>query len=110
LLYSVGTKKRNTKILLTAAIVSALGIILNRLNISVIAFKWDSAMHYIPSWMEVEITLAIIFAEIWVFRWVVNRMPVLSESPAWAKQIERELQEESQPVVVEGAAAYRETA
>jgi Ni/Fe-hydrogenase subunit HybB-like protein len=109
LLYAVGTRKRNNKILLTAAIVSALGIILNRLNISVIAFKWDSPMHYIPSWMEIEITLAIIFAEIWVFRWVVNRMPVLSESPAWAKQIERELAEGPQPVVAEGA-AYRKTA
>jgi len=109
LLFALGTKKRNTKILLAAAIVAALGIILNRLNISVIAFKWYSPMHYVPSWMEIEITLAIIFAEIWVFRWVVNRMPVLSESPAWAKQIERELAEGPQPVVAEGA-SYRETA
>jgi hypothetical protein len=27
--------------------------------------------------MEIEVTLAVISAEIWVFRWVVNRMPVL---------------------------------
>jgi hypothetical protein len=27
--------------------------------------------------MEVVITLAIVSAEIWIFRWVVNRMPVL---------------------------------
>jgi hypothetical protein len=27
--------------------------------------------------MEVVITLGIVSAEIWIFRWVVNRMPVL---------------------------------
>jgi Ni/Fe-hydrogenase subunit HybB-like protein len=67
----------------TAAILSLLGIVLNRLNVSVIAFKWDAAVRYVPTWMEVEVTLAVICAEIWVFRWIVNRMPVLNEPPAW---------------------------
>jgi hypothetical protein len=62
-----------------------IGIILNRLNVSVIAFRWDAAVHYVPTWMEVVVTLAVIFTEVWVFRWVINRMPVLRESPAWAK-------------------------
>jgi hypothetical protein len=30
--------------------------------------------------MEIEVTLAVISAEIWVFRWVVNRMPVLGST------------------------------
>ena len=30
------------------------------------------------------ITLAIIFIEIWVFRWIVNLMAVLRSVPAWA--------------------------
>jgi hypothetical protein len=34
--------------------------------------------------MEIEITLAIILIEIWAFRWVVNRMPVLRAQPSWA--------------------------
>ena len=111
LLFLMGTKKRDDKVLLTAAIVAALGIILNRLNVSVVAFKWYSPMHYFPSWMEIEITLAVIFSEIWVFRWVVNRMPVLSESPAWAKQIERELAAEAkEPVLVPEVVGQRETA
>jgi len=53
-----------------------LGIILNRLNISVIAFNWNATVKYYPSWMEIVITLMIIFSEIWVFRWIVSRMPV----------------------------------
>lgn len=68
-----------------AAILTMVGIVMNRLNVSVIAFRWDSAVQYIPSWMEVVVTLAVIFTEIWVFRWVIRRMPVLRESPEWAK-------------------------
>jgi Ni/Fe-hydrogenase subunit HybB-like protein len=68
-----------------AAILTMLGIIINRLNVTVIGFRWDAAVHYVPSWMEIAVTLTVIFAEIWIFRWVINRMPVLRESPAWAK-------------------------
>jgi Ni/Fe-hydrogenase subunit HybB-like protein len=66
-----------------AAILTMLGVILNRLNVSVIGFRWDASVHYIPSWMEIVVTLTVIFTEIWIFRWVINRMPVLRESPAW---------------------------
>ena len=42
-----------------------------------IGFKWYAAVRYVPSWMEIVVTLGVISAELWVFRWVVNRMPVL---------------------------------
>jgi len=69
-----------------AAIMTMLGIILNRLNVTVIGFRWDATVHYVPSWMEIVVTLAVIFTEIWIFRWVINRMPVLRESPAWVEE------------------------
>jgi Ni/Fe-hydrogenase subunit HybB-like protein len=69
-----------------AAILTMIGVILNRLNVTVIGFRWDAAVHYVPSWMEIIVTLAVIFTEIWIFRWVINRMPVLSESPAWVNE------------------------
>lgn len=68
-----------------AAVITIVGIVLNRLNVSIIAFRWDSAMHYTPSWMEIVVSFAIIFIEIWIFRWFISRMPVLRESPSWAK-------------------------
>lgn len=68
-----------------AAILTMIGVVMNRLNVTVIGFRWDAAVPYIPSWMEIVVTLAVIFTEIWIFRWVINRMPVLRESPAWAK-------------------------
>ena len=67
-----------------ASLLTMIGIILNRLNISVIAFKWDMPNHYVPTWMEIEVTFCIIFIEIWVIRWVVNRMPVLRQDPKYS--------------------------
>lgn len=86
LLYFYSYRRNNILLIRIAAILTMLGIILNRLNVSVIGFKWDAPVHYIPSWMEFVVTLTVIFAEIWIFRWVINRMPVLRESPDWAKE------------------------
>jgi Ni/Fe-hydrogenase subunit HybB-like protein len=67
------------------AVVTILGILLNRLNVSIVAFKWYLPTHYFPSWMELVVAAAVICAELWVFRWVVLRLPVLGGEPAWAK-------------------------
>ena len=76
-LFIRGYRNRNFRMIRVAAVLTMLGIVLNRLNVSIIAFKWYAPVHYVPSWMEIEVTLAVIAAELWVFRWVVNRMPVL---------------------------------
>ena len=83
-----GARYRNMLLIRTAAILGMIGIIVNRLNISIIAFKWwvPFSERYFPSWMEIVITLAIILTEIWVFRWIVNRMPVFGKPPAWAEE------------------------
>jgi Ni/Fe-hydrogenase subunit HybB-like protein len=87
-LFLHGVRYQNLTVIRMAAILSILGIIINRLNYSVIAYKWYVPLseRYIPSWMEIVITLAILFTEVWVFRWIVNRMPVLRESPEWAME------------------------
>ncbi|MDI6776286.1 MAG: polysulfide reductase NrfD [Syntrophales bacterium] len=83
-----GVKDRNLLSIRVAAILTMAGIIINRLNYVFIAYKWYVPMseRYFPTWIEIVITLAIVFAEIWVFRWIVNRMPVLKESPEWARE------------------------
>jgi Ni/Fe-hydrogenase subunit HybB-like protein len=87
LLFFYSYRRNNIFLIRVAAILTMLGIILNRLNVSVIGFNWDTPVHYIPSWMEIVVTLAVIFTEIWIFRWVINRMPVLRESPNWAQEV-----------------------
>lgn len=86
LLFFSSYRNRNILLIKIASIITMLGIIINRLNVTVIGFRWDFEIRYVPSWMEVVVTLAVIFTEIWIFRWVINRMPVLRESPSWAKE------------------------
>jgi Ni/Fe-hydrogenase subunit HybB-like protein len=78
-------RTNNVFMVRVAAIVTMLGVILNRLNVTVIGFRWDMPVRYVPTWMEIVVTLTVIFVEIWIFRWVINRMPVLRDAPAWAK-------------------------
>jgi len=87
-LFLHAVRYENVTVIRMAAILSMLGILINRLNYSVIAYKWyvPLSQRYIPSWMEIVITLAILFTEVWAFRWIVNRMPVLRESPAWVTE------------------------
>lgn len=84
-LFYFSQRHENAMLIRTAAIITMLGIILNRLNVTVIGFEWEMAVRYIPSWMEIVITLTVIFTEIWIFRWVINRLPVLRDPPVWAR-------------------------
>lgn len=91
-LYVAGSKERSKKKVFFASILSMLGIMLNRFNYVFIAYKWylPFSAKYFPSWMEIVITLAIVFAEIWVFRFCVNRMPVFRSAPDWATLQDKE--------------------
>ena len=79
-MFAFGYRHRSLNIVRTAAIMALLGVILNRLNISIIVFGWYEAVRYYPSWQEITVTLMVICAEIWIFRWVVNRMPVFNSA------------------------------
>lgn len=76
-LFLYGHNRGRLGMIRVAAILTLLGIVLNRLNVSVIAYRWYAPVPYVPSWQEIVVTLGVISAEIWVFRWVVGRMPVL---------------------------------
>ncbi len=89
-LFMYGYRHLNLLIVRIAAVMSIVGIILNRLNISTFAFNWyGNAIHF-PTWMEIVVSLAVIFAQILVFRWIVRRMPVYKESPKWVS-MEKEI-------------------
>ena len=79
-MYAYGARNRSLGIIKVAAIMTLIGIILNRLNISIIAFNWNAAVRYFPSWEEYVVTLMVVFSEIWVFRWIVTRMPVFEKA------------------------------
>ena len=57
------------------------GIVLNRLNVSVIALNWKVADRYVPSASEWLISGTLLMIAILAFRWVCYRLPVLREHP-----------------------------
>lgn len=95
-LFISGFRRGHIPTVRVAAVLTLLGIILNRLNISVIAFKWYAPLRYVPTWMEILVTLGVISAEIWVFRWVINRMPVLDFSHS-REEVEGEFGRDATP-------------
>jgi len=86
ILFFISYRNNNITMIKVAAFLTMIGVIMNRLNVSIIGYKWDAAVRYVPSWMEVVVALAVIFTQIWIFRWVINRMPVLRDSPSWAHE------------------------
>jgi Ni/Fe-hydrogenase subunit HybB-like protein len=106
-LYTYAMRQRNQNLIRVAAVLTMLGIIVNRLNVSVIAFKWYEPVRYVPSWQEIVVTMAVISAEIWVARWVIDRMPVLRKPPEWALEQEEQAREAPFPVIVKEADSWK---
>jgi Ni/Fe-hydrogenase subunit HybB-like protein len=83
LLFAYGARNGKPKPVKVAAVMTVCGIILNRLNVSVIAFNWTNPIRYVPSWMEVWISITLVTLGVVAFRWIVNRMPIIREDPAF---------------------------
>jgi Ni/Fe-hydrogenase subunit HybB-like protein len=79
-LFAHGARTRNATLVRWTAGWAVLGIVVYRLNVSVVAYNWNAAERYIPSWMEVWTSLTLVTTGILVFRWIVNRMPVLRDA------------------------------
>jgi Ni/Fe-hydrogenase subunit HybB-like protein len=87
-LFFKAVREENVTLVRVAAGLTLIGILLNRLNISVIAFNWFDPTPYVPHWAEVWVTATVVLLEIWALRWIVHRMPVLSDPPAWAAEMD----------------------
>ncbi len=87
-LFFRAVREENVKLVKVAAAMTLVGILLNRLNISVIAFNWFATDPYIPHWAELWVTVTVVLLELWALRWVIHRMPVVSDPPAWAASMD----------------------
>jgi Ni/Fe-hydrogenase subunit HybB-like protein len=84
LMFAYGSRHGRVKLVRAAAIVAVLGVVLNRLDVSIIAFNWKHPFLYFPSWMELVGSVTIVTLGLATFRWIVNRMPILGSRGASA--------------------------
>ncbi len=82
-LYAIGVRDKNITLIKWAAGLTVLGIVVNRFNISMVAFNYhlDSADRYFPSWGEITISLFVVTIGVVVFRFISTRMPIFFEHP-----------------------------
>lgn len=83
LLYAKGARERNLGLCRFASANAVLGIVLNRFNVSMIAFNYDlpSAERYFPSIWEICISMFVVTMIVTAYRFIVYNMPVLYEHP-----------------------------
>jgi Ni/Fe-hydrogenase subunit HybB-like protein len=84
LLFAYGSRNGNVKVVRIAGVMGVLSIILNRLNVSIIAFNWNQPVRYVPSASEVIVSITLVTIGVLLYRWIVNRMPILREDPRFA--------------------------
>jgi Ni/Fe-hydrogenase subunit HybB-like protein len=67
--------------LATCSSMTVAGMVLNRLDVCIIAFKRPEDMGYFPSWMEFAVSLGIVSAALLVFVFFVERLKVYDHEP-----------------------------
>ena len=80
-LFDLGRQKKNVGLVQLTALLTIIGVIINRLNVSLIAFNWDLPGRELFYWKEFIVVITIITVEVLAYRWIVSRMPVLREHP-----------------------------
>jgi len=82
-LYAIGVRDKNLTMIKWTSVLAVLGIIVNRLNVSLVAFNWHlpSSERYLPHWLEIGISIFIVTLGIIAFRFIVTRMPILYSHP-----------------------------
>ena len=83
MLYAKGSRERNLTLCRTAATMTVAGIVLNRFNVSMVAFNYNLPVgeHYFPSIWEICISAFVVTMIVTVYRFIVYHMPVLYEHP-----------------------------
>jgi len=78
LIYAI--KIKFAKLVRITALFIALGVIINRFNVSLIAYNWyiPFSEKYYPTWMEIALSLGVVVLIILFYRFIVRRMPILS--------------------------------
>ena len=82
-LYAVGVREKNLTLIRWTAGWTVLGIMINRLNICLIAFNWQlpASERYFPRWTEIGISVFLVTCGLLVFKFIVSWMPIFYTHP-----------------------------
>ena len=86
ILMTYGVKSGSLFSIRFASLWALVGILINRVNVNLIAYNWfmpDHIKHITPPLPELAMIAAMITLHILVMRWIINRMPVLGQDPAY---------------------------
>jgi Ni/Fe-hydrogenase subunit HybB-like protein len=85
LIFLYAIPRNNVAIARFGAFITVFGVVLNRLNTSMICFNWKLPYREIPHWREAVIAVTIFAIYIVVYRFILYRLPILykwQEEPA----------------------------
>ena len=82
-LYAVGVRDKNLTLIRWTAAWTVIGIIINRFNISLVAFNYHlpSSERYFPHWMEIAISIFLVTLGLIAFKFISTRMPIFYKHP-----------------------------
>jgi Ni/Fe-hydrogenase subunit HybB-like protein len=94
-LYAIAVRERRLGLIRFTALWTVFGIVLNRFNVSQVAFNWQlpSADRYFPSIMEIIISIFVVTLGLLAFRFISSRMPIFYEHPDFKEHEPIELHE-----------------
>jgi Ni/Fe-hydrogenase subunit HybB-like protein len=65
-----------------AAVLTVLGFVTNRLNVSITGMEAVAGLRYVPKWTEIAVTAAIVAAGVFIFGLAVRYLPIFPNEPA----------------------------
>jgi Ni/Fe-hydrogenase subunit HybB-like protein len=86
ILFAYAIPRNAVAIVRLAAFITVFGVVLNRVNTSIICFNWKLPYREIPHWREFVIAVTIYAIYIVVYRFILYRLPILykwKEEPAF---------------------------
>lgn len=73
--------RRSPTGLVAGATCAVMGFILHRLNVSVTGLERASGTHYVPSWMELAVSVGLVAIGMFLFGLAVRYLPIFPEHP-----------------------------
>ncbi len=87
ILLSIKRIRLSTKGLYICSVLTIAGFLFNRLNVTITGIEASSGVSYVPSWMEISVSLAIVGMVVFLFALAVRYLPIFGNPLANVKKI-----------------------